>query len=153
MKQMNFVMACFIYGSLFFLLLFCAFRDWKEGIIPNRYLIRGIAIRIFLLLHEVWLSGPDSLLQWLSKAGISILILLSGILIRKMTRDGIGMGDIKLLAMMFLYLTAAEWYQALVFSLFVGLIMAIVTKMKSKEDRSIPFAPAVFAGMVLAVIL
>ena len=145
------VIDCFMYGSLFIMLLFCAFRDWREGIIPNRYLIRGIEIRIFLLLPEVWLSGFDSILQLFNKAGISILILLSGILIRKMTRNGIGMGDIKLLAVMFLFLPAVVWMTSVMFASVIGLLIGIVFGGEKGKRERIPFAPAIFAGTMIGI--
>jgi len=141
---MNDIIDCFIHGSLFLILFFCAFRDWKEGIIPNRYLMRGIEVRVFLLLFEVWLEGFESILHLLMKAFIGILIFLGGILIRKMTGNGLGIGDIKLFSVMALYLSAREWIEALFYSCIFCMTLAFGLFCIKKPRNKFPFAPAVF---------
>ncbi len=141
----------YLKGILLLLLFFCARRDWKDGIIPNEYLIRGIAIRILLLLHEVATEGVDAAYHLLIKAGMGILILCIGILIRKLTKDGIGMGDIKLLGVMNLYLSLEEWIESLLRSFVFGLLASIIIIVRKKEAKRIPFAPFLFAGTIVGI--
>ena len=51
----------YLNGILFLILFFSAIKDWKEHIIPNVYLVRGVAIRALLLLHEVSLDGTEAI--------------------------------------------------------------------------------------------
>ena len=144
--------AFYLNGILFLILFFSAIKDWKEHIIPNVYLVRGVAIRALFLLHEVSLDGTEAIKRLGIKVGISAFIFIIGILIRKLTKDGIGMGDIKLCALMFLYLDVSVWFGSLFVSMILGAIHAFIVTVGKKERGRIPFAPSLFLG-TLAVIL
>lgn len=142
----------YLNGIPFLILFFSAIKDWKEHIIPNVYLVRGVAIRILLLLHEISIYGTEAINKLVLKAIIGFLIILIGILIRKLTKDGIGMGDIKLCALMFLYLESSVWFLSLFVSMILGAIHAFIVTVGKEEKARIPFAPSLFLG-TLAVIL
>ena len=136
---------------LLIILFFCGIRDWKEHIIPNVYLIRGFSIRILLLIHEVSISGADALKSLGWKFLLCLVIGGIGILVRKMTKNGVGMGDIKLSMLMFLYLEAEVWLSALIISFILGLLWGIVLLVRGGSGRRIPFAPFLLMGTLAAV--
>jgi len=149
---MNISIDVYLSGILLLVLLFSALQDCKKHIIPNRYLIRGIAIRVLLLLHEIAIYGTGAIKRLLLKVLIGFVILIIGLLIRKLTKDGIGMGDIKLCALMFLYLESNVWFRAIFVSLLLGAFHALIVTVGRREKARIPFAPSLFLG-TLAVIL
>lgn len=143
----------YLNGILLVILAFSAWKDWTERIIPNAYLIRGIAIRLLLLLHEVSITGRGAIGFLIIKIIISLMIIGVGIGIRKMTKEGVGMGDIKLIAVMFLYLDGQDWVSALFCSLLIGMVHALISQICSKRTKSIPFAPSLFLGTLITVII
>lgn len=142
----------YLNGILLFLLFLSAIKDWKEHIIPNVYLIRGAGIRVLLLLHEISIYGTEAINRLVLKVFIGFFIIIIGILIRKLTKDGIGMGDIKLCVLMFLYLEPNVWFNSIFVSLILGAIHAFIVTVGKRERARIPFAPSLFLG-TLAVIL
>ncbi len=149
---LNISINVYLSGILLLILFFSALQDFKKHIIPNRYLIRGTAIRVLLLLHEISVYGTEALKSLVLKALIGFFIIIIGILIRKLTKDGIGMGDIKLCAFMLLYLEPNAWFTSIFVSLLLGAIHAFIVTVEKKKRGRIPFAPSLFLG-TLAVIL
>lgn len=149
---MNLSIEVYLSGILILILLFSAIKDWKENIIPNVFLVRGVSIRVLLLLHEISIYGTEAIKKLVLKVMIGFFIIIIGILIRKLTKDGIGMGDIKLCALMFLYLDASVWFVSLFVSMILGAIHAFIVTVGKKKRGRIPFAPSLFLG-TLAVIL
>lgn len=134
------------------LLLCCAWTDGREQVIPNRYLKWGIGIRTLVLSVEIALDGKDAVGAFVIRSGLAILIVVLGVLIKKMTRDGIGMGDLKLTALMYLYLNSEIWAEALLFALLSGGGYAFVCKIQRRGKHRFAFAPFLWMGTVLAVI-
>lgn len=143
----------YLSAILLLLLFFCALRDWKQQIIPNIYLIRGAAIRVLLLPYDVSIHGVEGIKIMGIKVLCSPFIFGAGILVRKMTRNGIGMGDIKLFCLMFFYLPLEEWVQALLYSSVIGGIIAAAVWIQSGKNKKVPFAPMIFAGTMCAILL
>ena len=70
-------------------------------------------------------------------------------------KNGVGMGDIKLILIMSLYLGIQGIFGVLFMSLivifFAGLYLMIIKKRSKRE--SIPFAPAILAGTVISILV
>ena len=84
--------------------------------------------------------------------GIMLLFLLVAYFLVK---NGVGMGDIKLILLMSLYLGIQGIFGVLFMSLivifFVGLYLMIIKKRSKRE--AIPFAPAILAGTVISILV
>ena len=84
--------------------------------------------------------------------GIMLLFLLVAYFLVK---NGVGMGDIKLILLMSLYLGIQGIFGVLFMSLivifFAGLYLMIIKKRSKRE--SIPFAPAILAGTVISILV
>lgn len=132
-----------------------AWIDQHERRIPNRILLILLWIRIVLLIME-WILIPSMGMPLLIS---SLLGLLLGggmfLLAHFITRGGVGMGDVKLFAVIGTYVGGGS-IMALVFltalaSAFYSIVMLIRKKIKLKEE--IPFAPFVLIGTILTMAL
>jgi len=125
------------------LLLTAAVIDYQHKIIPDELIIAGCGVGIPL----VWLSGKfvDGLIGFLV-AGLFFLFLAV------VSRGGMGGGDIKLGAMMGLYLGNPAIFVALFSAFLVGGIFSIllmVVRRKGIKDE-VPFGPFLSLGGVVA---
>ena len=140
---------------LLMLLFPIALCDWKKMIIPNKILLFGLIVRIFLYPFEFFFRTEQFLVIIKSDfiaLGIMLLFLLVAYFLVK---NGVGMGDIKLILIMSLYLGIQGIFGVLFMSLivifFAGLYLMIIKKRSKRE--SIPFAPAILAGTVISILV
>lgn len=140
---------------LLMLLFPIALCDWKKMIIPNKILLLGLIVRIFLYPFEFFFRTEQFLVIIKSDfiaLGIMLLFLLVAYFLVK---NGVGMGDIKLILLMSLYLGIQGIFGVLFMSLivifFAGLYLMIIKKRSKRE--AIPFAPAILAGTVISILV
>lgn len=118
-----------------------AISDIKNHRIPNR------ALAVLWVLEE----GFQCHHGWrflLSLNTISLLIFITGCSLHLLTGTAVGMGDIKLFALLALLLGGlSRSMEALTYAAIIALIYAVVAR-----KRSIPFGPALLLG-TLGVIL
>lgn len=143
------------YLILYAALFLTAWIDQGNKRIPNKILKVLLGIRGILIILE-WLVFP--------KLGLAVLIsALSGMLIgggmfllaHFLTKGGVGMGDVKLLAVIGAYMGSgsimAVAFLSVAASAFYSIVMLLLKKIKLKEE--IPFAPFIFVGTVLTMAL
>lgn len=133
----------------------CAAVDQKVNKIPNKFLVAALCVRVVLYIGEFINLGKyaayilfDNLAGAFIIAGFFLLILL-------IFKNSIGMGDIKLFAVMGLYQGIWGAFNSIFFSLMASLIIAIVLLIRKKKNRhdAIPFGPSILIGTVIAVCL
>lgn len=138
-------------------LVVVSFVDLEAGIVPDRISLSGIALGIALslsnrLFGRADLPAPlDSLLGVLLGGGL--LLAVAWVYERVTGREGLGMGDVKLLAMIGAFL---GWASVPV-TLFVGALagsawgigLMLVKGVDSKH--ALPFAPFLCAGALCAL--
>lgn len=140
---------------LILLMIPAAAVDLKMQKIPNVILLTALAVRAVLYVVEIFWY-PYDILTVLSESflggavigGFFLLLLL-------VFKNSIGMGDVKLFAVMGLYQGIWGALTSVFFSLsvmFVLSIILLITKKKTGKD-TVSFAPAILAGTVAAVIL
>lgn len=129
--------------------------DIKKQIIPNKIILAGIVLRICYAVAEFITlgSGYFEILKGdlFSLALVAVLFLI-GVLIIK---NGIGMGDIKLMLVMGIFQGITGFISSLFCSLLVSFVVAIamlIMKKKTRKD-SIPFAPSVLVGTFISMVL
>ena len=130
--------------------------DIKEQKIPNKVVVAGLLLRVAFAVAEFATMGTEAFLA-IAKDALYSLILVAvlfvlGVLLLK---GGIGMGDIKLMAVMGLFQGITGVISSLFLSLLVIFVLAIImliTKKKQKKD-SIEFAPSVMVGTLASIIL
>ena len=134
---------------LVFLTVF-AIRDIKEYRISNNILLFALSVRFGIFIIEFFINKIK--LETLLLKSISIIcIILAGVIVNILTHSGIGFGDIKLLAMIALYINISDIVDIIINSIFVmGAITVIllVIRKKGRKDM-IPFAPAILIAVIL----
>ncbi len=135
------------------LLLPCAAVDFRVQRIPNVFLGVGCLLRLIILGVE-WMHTPEEILT-IAKDGVFAALLFGGffLLISLVFRNSIGMGDIKLFAVMGFYMGIMDTFSAIFYTLFVTFILSVfllITKKKSRQD-TISFGPTILIGTVLSI--
>ncbi len=129
--------------------------DIREHIIPNTVIFAGAVLRVCYAAAELITlgSGYFAILKSdLLSLGLAVVLLLLGVLIIK---NGIGMGDIKMILVMGLYQGIIGVISSLFFSLLVSFFVALamlILKKKSRKD-AIAFAPSALVGTSVSLIL
>lgn len=144
------------YITLIGLLVPLAYEDFFTRRISNKVVLTGLIMRVLLYILEFigydreyfWTTFKQSLMGFL----IGLAFLLLGCFVIK---DGIGMGDVKMLMILGLYLGLYPAMTAILFSLIVSFVSAVVLLIKRSKGRkdTLPFAPCVLIGTFLSMIL
>jgi len=118
-----------------------AISDIKSHRIPNRGLITLWVLEEISQLHRGWHLTLTSNMT-------SLLIFLAGCTLHLSTRTLIGMGDIKLFALLALSLgSLSRSMTALTYAAIIALIYAVVAR-----KSVIPFGPALLIGAVSVIL-
>lgn len=129
--------------------------DGKKRIIPNRYpVLLGSAGILFLLFdHFLGKTAWDELL-FSSGFGVLAALGICGFC-RLVDRNGLGMGDCKLLLAESLYLGLLPFLSSVGIAAIASLIAALFLLKKGKraKETTLPFAPFLSGGAALAQLL
>lgn len=128
------------------LLLVCSFADLEGYVIPDRFIVAGVVIRlVFLALSDhvvaaIW----DALLGGVAIAAILLLIVL--IMEKCMGREAMGGGDLKLIFMIGLFLGWKRNLLCLLLSCIIGIVFGMVTlarQSEEEEQQGFPWGPSI----------
>lgn len=144
----------FIYSFISIILVILTFVDIKAQIIPNELnfigFLVGIVIAYIVAVKDILLSF-DLLLGMITGAGIFIFIALFALVVYR--KEGMGIGDIKLMGMLGLFLGVYNIVQVFIISFLVGAIISIfllVAKIKKSTDY-IPFGPFIVVATIFTM--
>jgi len=134
------------YLTLIYILLIITYHDIKEKTIPTDWLLLGVFIAILRMINN---PNFDIIEGCLGAMGIGILLIL----ISKITKQGIGMGD----AYVFVFISMLIGWKmagtifmlAILFAGLLGLILFGVKRVSRKT--TLPFMPFVFLATLLTV--
>lgn len=138
---------CLLMGAL----VIIGYEDFKEKIIPNKWLlilagIRGVLLAVEAVLYPAFIRDNVKFTLLGAAAG-GILMFFAYVI----SRHGIGMGDVKLFAAAGLYLGAALTYLVILASLVIaagyGVIKVAAKRLKIKDE--IAFAPFAAIGTII----
>lgn len=137
------------YCILFILLAAASIKDFNEKQIPNILIIVGLALGLAVsALSFNFGNFLDSIIAFIIVGIILLLISLA-------TKGGVGMGDVKLVAVCCLFTGLSRIISVMFYSLLLtaiaGVIIIIVKKANLKTK--IPFAPFLAMGFVLSLLL
>lgn len=133
----------------------CAWADAQVRLIPNRVLLPGTVLCAALLAVEILLQPQQALYFAVRALLAGAALLLTALLCRALSPQAVGMGDVKLLGVLGFCLGMDLVWPALFFGfllLFVVCVFLLLTHRVSRSD-SVPFAPFLLAGTVLAAFL
>ena len=132
----------FLIGLLLVLLVLIVFQDVRKGIIPN-LLVEGVA------LLGVFYGGVETLLSTviLGALGYGLYKLYP----RIRGKEGIGLGDVKLMAASGLWLYPAQIPLFLIFTGLGGVLMALLWKVLKKGPK-FPLGPALAFALGICIV-
>ena len=128
--------------------------DRREMIIPNRLLLLMLGYWILAsAVHMLAMGTLDT--EYLVNALTGGLIGASPLLVRLISKGGIGMGDIKLFAVVGLYVGKEDILRAMFFSLVLALIVLLGKRIRKQIGRKdqVSFGPYVAVGTMLMVFM
>jgi leader peptidase (prepilin peptidase)/N-methyltransferase len=133
--------------ALISVLIVAAVIDLRHRIIPNRLILAGLVLGLPLVALQSWTS-----LLWGVAAlfGAGLLMLAIAVV----SRGGMGGGDVKLAALMGLYLGPAGVAAALFLAFLAGgaaAVLLLATGRKGRKDP-VPFGPYLALGGILAAL-
>lgn len=136
-------------------LLACAFADLEGYIIPDRFLLAGILLRIpfFFLLPDAGGQALDAALGGFAVGGSLLLVVLLYEKVRKL--DAMGGGDIKLLFLTGLYLGWMKNLLCLLLACVLGIVSACVTqKRRAGQENAglLPWGPSIAAAAIVTLL-
>lgn len=132
-----------------------AVSDYREFRIPNNLILLGLVFRAVLLLPEGIIYGKAMLQTLAGDAIAAVAMIVLCLVCMLLSQGSMGMGDLKLLAVMGLFLGVEGILYALFFSMFAAFVIAVVLLLTKKKERkdAIPFAPFILAGTIASLIL
>lgn len=141
--------------SLLSILIPIAVIDWYKHIIPNKLLIVLLVERVVCVALDFMMGLQDA--EWyalgcLITAAIIYVLFLAMQLI---TKNGIGGGDVKIFAIVGLYLNAYGGIQCLLYSFIVSFFVSVfllLTKKKNRKDE-LAFGPILLVGLLIKIVL
>lgn len=143
------------YLILIYGMLLIAHVDYENHIIPNQILLCLLGIRFVLLVIEIILYS-NAVIELLSSAlggmFIGFIIFLIAYYISK---KGIGMGDVKLIAVIGFYTGTSVLYGIMIISLLCCVAYSVVQLIRKKLTTKdfVAFGPFVAIGTVLTLFL
>lgn len=141
----------FIYLIFISALICIGFIDLEHQIIPDVISIPGIILGLFFSLVINHIPWVESVIGILAGGGVLYLVAILFELIMK--KEGMGGGDIKLLAMIGAFLGWKALYFVILTSCLTGIIIGGASLMMSKKGirARIPFGPFLALGAILYV--
>lgn len=153
--------AFFAYAFLMTILIAVLFIDYDHRIIPDELVIAGLAGGAIIFAWNIFKPGElvygdgkwwTPLLGLVAGSGILMLVAIAGSLIYR-TDDAMGMGDVKLLAPIGVFLGWKLGIAALFFSILLAGVVSlllILLRLKGKKD-TIPFGPFIVVGTFVTI--
>jgi len=138
----------FVFFIFTAVLIVITFIDLDHQIIPDVLTLPGIPLFFLAAVFIIKVPWLEALLGLLIGGGVLFLIAFVYELISK--REGMGGGDIKLLAMIGGFLGWKSLIFVLLFSSFTGAIIGVTAMMIKKQDMkyAVPFGPFLSAAAV-----
>ena len=143
--------ATLVYALLLSTLIVVTFIDLDHQIIPNEITFPGMPLGLIAAATVLPISWLDSLIGLLCGGGVLFFVVWISPYI--FGREGMGMGDVKLLAMLGAFLGWKATLLTLLLGSFSGAVVGgglMATKL-IKHSEPIPFGPFLALGAVLAL--
>lgn len=141
--------------SLLSILIPIALVDKAKHIIPNKLLIVLLVERAVCLILDFTLFEEHAGLHALGCLITAAIIYVLFLAMQFITKNSIGGGDVKLFAVIGLYLNAYEGIRCLLYSFIVSFFVSVfllITKKKNRKDE-LAFGPILLVGFLLKIVL
>lgn len=129
--------------------------DAREHKIPNQLLLIALLYKVGIVIAELICCSQRIVQVIVSEFIVIMMICAVCFVCRLIIKDGICMGDIKLMIVMALLLGGSSFFNAIFVSMWIVFLEAVVVLMakKKKKSDSIAFAPSVLIGTSISMIL
>lgn len=133
------------------LLMACSFADLEGRIIPDRFIIAGLFVRIgfFVILNDSVKVAIDDLIGGVGIAGLLLLIVLIFEKIKGV--EAMGGGDIKLIFMTGIFLGWKVNLLCILIACVIGIVFGLVFRYDN-EDRAFPWGPSIALAAVICML-
>lgn len=141
--------------TLVLIILPVAAIDFRTQKIPNRFMLAALILRILIYIPEFIISVPASISTLKDNVLGAGIIGAFFLLLLLLFKNSIGMGDIKLFAIIGLYQGLWGAINSVFFSLVVSFFISLtllISKKKGRKD-SISFGPSILLGTTIAISL
>ena len=136
--------------------LVCVFCiDWEHQIIPDRFqILLGVLAIGATVFDPSPVSGGS---QWWSHliglaAGFGVFFLLAVVAGKILGRDALGGGDIKLCAVMGLFLGWQKLLLSVLIASVAGSVIILLLRSRRRENPEFPFAPFLVSGFLISLL-
>ena len=134
-------------------LLLIAFSDAARRIIPNRALAALLLVRLVMIIADIAVF-PDFWAEILISSCLGFVaggfLFLFGNIV---TRGGAGMGDVKMAAVMGIYMGFQVLMSCLVITLLMTAVTGMVLLIFHREKDGVPLAPFAAVGTIITLLL
>lgn len=129
--------------------------DLRLQKIPNKLLLVALGARVLLAGIEFLLSVSDAVAALKSNLLGAVVLFAFFLLLLLIFKNSIGMGDVKLFAVIGLYQGFWGAMNSVFFSLLVSFVLSVFLLISRKKKRkdTISFGPSILLGTVLAIVL
>jgi len=138
-----------VFWLLSALLVVISFIDLDHQIIPDVISLPGIPVGFLCSFAVPWVSWQSSLLGIFAGGGALLVIALGYEFLTK--REGMGLGDVKLLAMLCAFLGARAIFPIIFVGSVLGTLVGVPLMLIKNGDRklAIPFGPFLAVGALV----
>lgn len=147
------VISCYKNMVTFLWLLPIGLIDYKDKIIPNKLILAGISYWIIYLWAECFIN--DISIKSIAKFSLAGFVFGAGVLLISalIIRGGVGMGDVKLFAVIGMLYGFNGVFTILFMTLLLLFLICVLLLILKKVNRksTFPMAPFVTVGFVISV--
>lgn len=129
------------------------FIDLEHLLIFNRFTVIIAVCGLAAMFTDGFTEWYDHLIGALVGGGVFLALYFGALLVLK--REGLGFGDVKLVAAAGFLLGWQKLILAILFASVVGSIVLIIVKRvrKDEKDKEYPFGPFISAGVLIAMLI
>ena len=133
------------------LMIIITFIDIDFRIIPDRFIITGTILAVVKFFVVKDLNWTEVVIGGVIGGGVLLLVDLAGRIFYK--KEGMGLGDVKLMLMAGAYLGYANTIVALLGAIWIGAIAGIIIlrSNRTREDNYMAFGPFLALGSLIAL--
>lgn len=141
--------------TVLLVLLSATIIDWETHLIPNILVLAGIAVGAILLAVQFFVAPDGFLGSLVARVMGLICCVVIFYVMSRLTKDGIGLGDVKLIGCLGWLLGLSATLFAVLFALLLCSVVSVFLLLGKKKDKNfrIPFGPFLFFGCIILLLL
>jgi leader peptidase (prepilin peptidase) / N-methyltransferase len=164
----------FVNMLLLSMIIVLVFTDYQHRILPNVLTLPGIVVGFLLcpfqdpayysnipsqlLAQQLWPRDPLAILPWVGSllgaiVGALPLYFIGNVYLKWRGRQGLGMGDVKMMGMVGAFAGCSITFLAIMFGALFGTVVGITLMILKKANLHSKLAFGVFLGIATAVLL